>query len=104
MHREEQESTHELLLRAIRQKRLIQFKYQEKVRIAEPHDYGIQNGQPRLLCYQLRGQSTRPLPNWRLIKVPGISDLKMLAEEFLGSRGNESKQHYTWDKVHARVA
>src|SRR5439155_6202844 len=34
---------------AIANKRLIQFRYHGDRRVAEPHDYGIQNGTPKLL-------------------------------------------------------
>jgi len=66
------EQIHELLLKAIHEKHVIQFLYQQQLRIAEPHDYGIQNKRTRLLCYQLRGQRSGPLPNWRWIEVPEI--------------------------------
>ena len=46
------------LVRAIREKRLIEFTYKSSgVRIAEPHDYGIQKGIERLLAFQLSGES-----------------------------------------------
>jgi hypothetical protein len=37
---------HELIYDAILNKRLIRFRYQDKERIVEPHDYGIQKGIP----------------------------------------------------------
>lgn len=94
---------HELLLQAILGKRLIRFNYQGKARIAEPHDYGIQKGQRRLLAYQVRGASTGKLPGWRWIEVPELSDLEILTDTFPGSRGDESNKHHDWDKVFARV-
>jgi hypothetical protein len=36
---------------AIADKRLIELRYKGAVRIAEPHDYGVQNGVERLLIY-----------------------------------------------------
>ncbi|HJU05835.1 MAG TPA: hypothetical protein VJ692_11860 [Nitrospiraceae bacterium] len=50
-------SLHELLCLAIKNKRLIQFEYQDCDRTAEPHDYGILNGMEEVLVYQLRGES-----------------------------------------------
>ena len=94
---------HELLLEAISEKRLIRFNYQGKARIAEPHDYGIQKGQRRLLAYQVRGASTGKLPGWRWIEVQGLSDLEVLKVNFPGSRGDESNKHHVWDEVFARV-
>ena len=50
------------LVRAIREKRLIEFTYKSSVvRIAEPHDYGIQDGIERLLTFQLSGEAARVL-------------------------------------------
>ena len=50
------------LVRAIREKRLIEFTYKSGgVRIAEPHDYGIQNGIERLLTFQLAAKAARVL-------------------------------------------
>jgi histidyl-tRNA synthetase len=95
---------HELLLNAIEEKKLIQFNYQGKVRIAEPHDYGIQNGSVRLLSYQVGGASNSGrLPAWRWIEVPEISALQVLSQTFPGSRSAASSKHHAWDEVFARV-
>ena len=94
---------HELLLKAISEKKLVKFRFRNKVRIAEPHDYGVQKGKIRLFCYQVRGQSSEPLPGWRWIEVPEISDLEILSETFPGSRSEQSSRHHKWDKVFARV-
>jgi hypothetical protein len=94
---------HELLLKAISEKKLVKFSFRSKIRIAEPHDYGVQKGKIRLFCYQIRGQSSEPLPGWRWIEVPELSDLEILSETFAGSRSEESSRHHTWEKVFARV-
>ena len=96
--------TDKLIRRAIAEKRLVRFVYQDKERIAEPHDYGQIKGTDRLFCYQLRGESTGRLPNWRLVDVPGIEGLEILDEKFAGSRGAAYDKHLTWDKIYARVA
>ena len=93
-----------LLRSAITEKRLIRFRYDGKLRIAEPHDYGKQNGRVRLLAYQVQGASTGRLPGWRWIEVPDISDLEVLKETFEGSRGDESDKHHTWDELYVRVS
>jgi predicted DNA-binding transcriptional regulator YafY len=90
-----------LLRSAIKQKRLIQFVYKDKLRIVEPHDYGIHKGELKLLGFQLRGSSTNPLPNWRWMLVNSISDLRMLNETFPG--GRPSRKHNEWDEIFIRV-
>ena len=95
----------ELLRNAILEKRLIRFTYQGKLRISEPHDYGVQRGSIRLLSYQVAGESNSgSLPAWRWIDVPGISDLEVLDKKFAGNRPVPSGQHHAWDRVFARVA
>jgi len=71
-----------LLHTAIDSKRLIQFKYKCKDRVAEPRDYGIQNGVIRLLCSQVGGKSNGHVPGWRLIDVEGIEGCEMLDRIF----------------------
>ena len=93
-----------LLRTAISERKRIRFIYQGKPRTAEPHDYGIQKGLVRLFCYQIGGESrSGPLPDWRLIDVPGMSNLEILKETFAGSRPIPSGKHQKWDEVFARV-
>jgi predicted DNA-binding transcriptional regulator YafY len=92
-----------MLYGAIEKKRLIRFKYKGKERIVEPHDYGIQKGIPRLLSWQVSGQSSNPLPGWRWFDVDNIQDFEMLEKSFPGNRA-VSGQHHKWDRIFIRVA
>jgi hypothetical protein len=93
---------HDQLVKAINARQQISFEYQGKLRLAEPHDYGMQNGQARLLSYQIGGQSgSGRLPDWRWFDVNKMSDFKVLDESFPGNR--PAKQHHQWDKLFARV-
>ncbi len=92
-----------LLLTAIREKRLLRFIYKEQQRIAEPHDYGVQNGIVRLFCYQIAGKSHGRIPGWRLVDVSGIQSCKLLEQHFAGNR-EVSGKHHRWDRVFLRVA
>jgi hypothetical protein len=97
-------STHDLLLRAISGKKVINFHYKNKQRVAEPHDYGIQNGIRRLLCYQIGGQTnTGRLPSWRLVDVTDMKDVQISNHTFAGNRPPESGKHRSWEVVFARV-
>ena len=89
---------------AIANKRLVRFTYKARSRVVEPHDYGIQGGIAKLLAYQVRGESTTPLPGWRLLDVSKIEGLVVLPDDFRGSRGESHRHHKEWDKLFARVA
>jgi hypothetical protein len=94
---------HELLYGAIQNKRLIRFKYQNKERIVEPHDYGIQKGIARLLSWQVSGQSSGRLPGWRWFDVGEMQGLEVLDKSFPGNR-EVSGTHHRWEKIFIRVA
>lgn len=98
------ERKYDLLLKAINQRKLISFVYQGKLRIAEPHDYGVQNGVERLLCFQVGGDSNSGrLPSWRLIAVPEMGNIKLTNRKFPGNRPAPSGQHHRWDVLFDRV-
>src|SRR5947208_3520425 len=64
---------------AITHTRLLQFVLRGHVRIAEPHDYGIRNGVPQLLVYQVAGASSSgKLPNWRWVVLAQATELRVL--------------------------
>jgi predicted DNA-binding transcriptional regulator YafY len=94
---------HNLLYAAIQNKRLIRFRYQNKERIVEPHDYGIQKGSARLLSWQIAGESNGRLPGWRWFDVGGIQDFEMSERTFSGNR-DVSGKHHQWEKIFIRVA
>lgn len=93
-----------LIRKAIRNKQLIRLVYQNKVRVIEPHDYGIHKSVVKLLAYQVRGSSTGRLPGWRWLEVGGISDAQLMDETFPGNRPPPSGQHHQWDEIFIRVA
>jgi predicted DNA-binding transcriptional regulator YafY len=94
---------HELLYGAIQNKKLIRFRYQNKERIVEPHDYGIQKGTVRLLSWQIAGQSSGKLPGWRWFDVGDMQDIEVLDKMFPGNREVAGK-HHRWDEIFIRVA
>jgi len=82
---------------------MIRLVYHRKVRILKPHDHGILNGSVQLLGYQVDGSSSRPLPNWLLMKAHEIADLTLLDRTFPGGRPTQSGQHLKWHTLFIRV-
>jgi hypothetical protein len=93
----------DLIRAAIEQKRLIELVYLDKLRIVEPHDYGVHNGLSKLLGYQVGGSSSGRLPNWRWMEVGLISNLRLLNRTFAGGRPSPSGKHHRWDQLFMRV-
>ena len=97
-------AVHQCILTAIHEKRLLRFAYLDKIRIVEPHDYGIQKGTVNLFAYQIAGESgSSRLPDWRKFAVKNISRLELLEKPFAGSRSVPSQRHQEWDVLFARV-
>ena len=97
-------ATHQLILTAIHERRLLRFIYLDKIRIVEPHDYGNQKGSVYLFAYQIAGESgSSPLPDWRKFAVLRMSSLELLDETFPGGRSVPSQKHQEWDVLFARV-
>ena len=92
-----------VLWRAIEERRMLRLLYHRRLRIVEPHDHGILNGSVQLLAYQVGGSSSRPLPNWILMKADEISDLELLDPRFPGGRPTASGKHLKWSKLFIRV-
>jgi hypothetical protein len=72
----------------------------------EPHDYGVQKGQTKLLVYQLSELAAPRGPRaegWRLLDLPKFESCDVLDTTFPGSRGEAHQRHYTWDVLYARV-
>jgi hypothetical protein len=91
---------------AIAHKRLVEVQYDGRLRVAEPHDYGLKNGIPKVLVYQLRVTGSIKGPGergWRLLDVGKIALCAVSESTFAGSRSDPSQQHFTWDVIYARV-
>lgn len=88
---------------AIVNKRLLQLIYSDKVRVVEPHDYGVDAGVVRLLAYQIEGATTAHRPSWRLFDVAKIERCRVLDRGFPGSRGQAHRTHKIWDEIFVRV-
>jgi hypothetical protein len=90
---------------AIAKKRLIQFTYESVVRVAEPHDYGLRDGAPKLLAYQRQKAQRKDhrVRGWRSLDIAKIHDCSVLEDSFSGTRETADQQHHHWDVLYARV-
>lgn len=94
-----------LLRFAISERRMVTFTYQGLPRRAEPHDYGIIEGVPKLFFYQVGGRSRSGRPiGWRWAVISEISDVAILQSTFGGTRPAPSGRHVKWDVLFATVS
>jgi hypothetical protein len=94
-----------LLRSAIGGRRLVTFTLHGLPRRAEPHDYGIIDGVPKLFFYQVGGRSRSGAPvGWRWAILADVSDLAVLDATFAGTRPSPSGRHVKWDVLFASVS
>ena len=82
-----------LIINAIQNRRLLEFTYNQHLRIVEPHTFGVfSNGNEILVSYQIDGTSdSGRVPDWRPFTFSKIQDLKILNETFSGVRNGYKK-------------
>ncbi|AKC84081.1 hypothetical protein IMCC26134_10680 [Verrucomicrobia bacterium IMCC26134] len=103
-------ANHDLLLQAIREKRVLRFTYRGHARAVEPHAYGRNTkGETVLHAFQTEGTSaSRPPPGWRTFTVSAIEQLKLEELSFAQARDgyspNELRLAPLWAEVPALVA
>jgi hypothetical protein len=90
---------------AIANRRLLRVTYDEAVRVAEPHDYGVRKGETKVLAYQHEkaGRKSDDARGWRLFDTAKMRDCVVLEDTFAGSRQAPDQQHHDWDVLYARV-
>lgn len=85
---------------AIQNKLIVEFMYNGKRRIVEPHIIGRCNGKIQVLGYQIEGQSSSgALPQWRRFEVPIITRFHITDQCFDGPRPTISGYHTSWDTI-----
>ena len=89
------------LSNAIHTRRLLEFNYNGKRRIVEPHINGISNGTQELLTYQVGGSSeSGGLPGWRRFKVYLMNNCRVLPEtDTFGPRDNYDNIRSSWQTI-----
>ena len=89
---------------AISEWRLVAFVLAGKPRVAEPHDYGLIDGETRLFFYQIGGESIPGATlGWRWAVLSKISEFRVLDKRFRGPRPVPSGKRVKWDRLFATV-
>jgi hypothetical protein len=90
---------------AVQRRRIVTFTLHGLPRRAEPHDYGIIDGVPKLFFYQIGGRSSSGPPiGWRWAVVSEMRGIEVLDDQFVGARETPSGRHVRWDVLIASVS
>ena len=93
------------IINAIENYNLIEFSYNGHYRIVEPHTYGINHkGNDMLAAYQIDGTSDKgDVPDWKQFNTDKISGLKILEDNFTGTRIGYKKGDSGMDVIYAEL-
>ncbi len=89
----------EMIRKAITERKLLTFQYDDLDRIVEPHVYGRKNEKNGILAYQTGGSSSSGVLGWKRMYFAKIANMRILDEEFDGKREIAGK-HSPWDIVY----
>lgn len=79
---------------------VVEFIYDGRRRLCEPHILGSANRQRQVLCYQTEGESLRGgIPQWRRFDLKGISEYRVTGDKFSGPRPIPTGPHSIWDSI-----
>jgi hypothetical protein len=77
----------QVIIEAIRNRKILSFSYNGLFRVVEPHTVGLSRaGRPALSCYQIKGLHVKPGHEWDFCVLSNIHDLKLTGEVFLNPR------------------
>ena len=76
------------IVKAIKEKKLLELIYKKIRRTVEPHAYGItKTGYKKFTCYQVKGSHSTSKPHdWVYLDGSKISNLVLLEDSFAGAR------------------
>lgn len=67
---------------ALRLNRVVAFNYDDGLRIAEAHSLGLtKDGNLAVRAYQTAGESSQPLPGWRMFRLDKVIEAHALTTE-----------------------
>ena len=92
------------LVRAIREKRLIEFTYKSSASESRSRmTTASRTASSAFWPFSCSESRTRTERGWRDLHLADIRSLRVLEQRFAGSRGDSNQKHRTWDVLFARV-
>lgn len=90
------------ILDAIKNKNLIEIYYKDKLRVVEPHCYGISTcGKEYLIAYEIDINYKKCSYSWKKINLLKAEDVNVLINTFKKTRNGFEKININWTKIHS---
>ena len=93
-----------IICSAISQKRVIQFYYENELRIVEPHCHGITTaGNEGLRAYQIDGYSSSGNMGWKMYDLGKAEGVQLLPDNFNGARQGYKKNDRGMSRIYCEL-
>lgn len=94
-----------LIARAIEERRLLMFAYGDRMRIVEPHIYGMNTAGHEALSAWMRAGLSRsdPAGGWRMFRADDLREVQLLPETFEGPREGYNPDDRSFVRVFRRL-
>lgn len=89
----------DVICKAIRERRVIQFRYKMEVRTVEPHTLGYRKNELELCAYQSSGTK----PHFRDFRVSKMSGVTTTGTTFASARKGYNPNDSTMDRILCRL-
>lgn len=93
-----------LVIEAIEKQKVIQFYYENELRIVEPHCYGITTaGNEGLRSFQIDGYSSSGKMGWKMYDLNKAENIEILEETFSNPRSGYKKGDKGMDEIFSEL-
>ena len=92
------------IIEAIENRKVIKFYYENKLRIVEPHCYGITlAGNEGLRAFQIGGHSSSGKMGWKMYDLSKVANIETLEDTFPTPRLGYKKGDKGMDEIYAEL-
>ncbi|MEA9415424.1 hypothetical protein [Flavobacterium sp. PL02] len=92
------------IIEAIENKNLVEFNYDDELRIVEPHCYGLSTKNNEILrAYQVDGYSSSGKMGWKLYDLAKAEDINILEDSFERSRNGYNQGDKSMSTIYSEL-
>lgn len=92
------------IVKAIENQNIIEFYYEDELRVVEPHCYGITTaGNAGLRAFQVDGYSSSGKMGWKMYDLGKADDITTLDDTFSSARSGYKRGDRGMDKIYAEL-
>lgn len=92
------------IINAIENQLIVEFYYENELRVVEPHCYGITTtGNEGLRAYQIDGYSSSGKLGWKMYDLEKAEDLVITEDSFDGPRAGYKRGDKGMDEIYAEL-